>query len=214
MAEGLPNIRRALYEVPRHLVLRNFLSAEMTEALLAFAVSSQSKFEPTTIGKGKGEVNLAVRKSVAVRDLGDLRQGIEERLRPLVPEFITSLGINDFELFSSELQLVAHNDGAFYHRHIDTFVGEGAVDQRRQRMISGVYYFYSEPKGFSGGELRIYPLAADATEFADVESEHNTLVVFPSWVAHKVRPVRCPSGRFIDSRFAINCWLYRKTPGN
>jgi SM-20-related protein len=34
--------------------------------------------------------------------------------------------------------------------------------------------------------------------------------VFPSWVLHEVRPVSCPSKRFVDSRFAINCWLWRR----
>jgi Rps23 Pro-64 3,4-dihydroxylase Tpa1-like proline 4-hydroxylase len=30
---------------------------------------------------------------------------------------------------------------------------------------------------------------------------------------HEVRPVACPSGRFEDHRFAVNCWLCRETGG-
>ncbi len=211
MGAGLHTIR-ALYEVPRYLVLPNFFSRTMTGELLNFALSNQSGFEQTTVGKNKGEVKLTVRKSVGIRELGCLRHDIEVRLRTLVPEFIVSLAINEFRLSTTEIQLVAHGDGAFYHRHIDTFTGEAALDQRPQRMISGVYYFNSEPRGFSGGELRLYALAGEAPKFVDIESEHNSLVVFPSWVPHEVRPVSCPSGRFIDSRFAINCWFCRTTP--
>jgi SM-20-related protein len=41
---------------------------------------------------------------------------------------------------------------------------------------------------------------------------HNTFVVFPSWVLHEVLPVSCPTKQFIDSRFALNFWLWRRKP--
>jgi asparagine synthetase B (glutamine-hydrolysing) len=55
---------------------------------------------------------------------------------------------------------------------------------------------------------------AGATDFdgADIEPIHNSLLMFPSWAPHEVMPVNCPSQRFIDSRFAINCWVHRERP--
>jgi Rps23 Pro-64 3,4-dihydroxylase Tpa1-like proline 4-hydroxylase len=50
-------------------------------------------------------------------------------------------------------------------------------------------------------------MEADAP-FHDVEPLHNSLVVFPAWLPHEVLKVSCPSGRFADSRFAINCWFH------
>ncbi len=69
MGAGLHTIR-ALYEVPRYLVLPNFFSRTMTGELLNFALSNQSGFEQTTVGKNKGEVKLTVRKSVGIREPG------------------------------------------------------------------------------------------------------------------------------------------------
>jgi Rps23 Pro-64 3,4-dihydroxylase Tpa1-like proline 4-hydroxylase len=107
---------------------------------------------------------------------------------------------------SYEIELVAHGDGAFFSRHIDTY-----TTRKSQRVISGVYYFHRQPKAFSGGELRLYGLTkGDQTgPFVDVIPENDTLVTFPSWYPHEVLPVRCPSGRLEDSRFAVNCWIMR-----
>jgi Rps23 Pro-64 3,4-dihydroxylase Tpa1-like proline 4-hydroxylase len=108
-----------------------------------------------------------------------------------------------------ELELVAHGDGAFYRRHIDT---QTATERSHIRVLSGVYYFHRQPKRFTGGALRLYAIG-DPQRFTDIEPTHNTLVVFPAWAPHEVQPVRCPSGQFMDSRFAINCWLHARPPG-
>ena len=80
-----------------------------------------------------------------------------------------------------------------------------------QRVISAVYYFYRLPKSFSGGVLRLHSVAGGGEEgsFVDIEPTNDTLVFFPSWFPHEVLPVACPSGRFEDSRFTINCWFHR-----
>ena len=43
----------------------------------------------------------------------------------------------------------------------------------------------------------------------DLEPLRNSLVAFPSWVPHEVRPIGVPSGDFGDYRFALNCWYCR-----
>jgi hypothetical protein len=76
------------------------------------------------------------------------------------------------------------------------------------RVISAVYYFHRLPKSFSGGVLRIHPIGGEPASFVDIEPANDKLIFFPSWVPHEVMPVVCPSGRFEDSRFALNCWVY------
>ena len=63
----------------------------------------------------------------------------------------------------------------------------------------------------AGGVLRIYSFTDnnDTGSFVDIELTNDSLVFFPSWLTHEVLPVTCPSGRFEDSRFAINCWVRR-----
>ena len=134
---------------------------------------------------------------------------------PLTADFIEALGVGTFEPEGVELELIAHGDGAFYSRHIDTFTGEASnANAGRQRLVSAVFYAYRQPKGFSGGALRLYSLRRDDTldDFIDIAPMHNCLVVFPSWVPHSVELVSCPSGNFADSRFAVNAWLWRNKP--
>jgi len=112
-----------------------------------------------------------------------------------------------------EIELVAHGDGGFYHRHIDTFTGSGR-SRSGDRVVSCVYYFHSRPKQFAGGELRLYPLptrVAPAPEPIDVAPEHDTLVAFSSWMPHEVMPTVCPTKQFKDYRFSINCWVYQQS---
>jgi SM-20-related protein len=73
------------------------------------------------------------------------------------------------------------------------------------------------PRPFTGGELRLYGFPKWATPgeratplpYVDIEPETDTLVIFPSWLRHEVRPVRVPSGAWSHSRFTINCWIHR-----
>jgi Rps23 Pro-64 3,4-dihydroxylase Tpa1-like proline 4-hydroxylase len=69
----------------------------------------------------------------------------------------------------------------------------------------------STPKAFRGGALRLYAIGdSGGRTFIDIEPVQNGLLVFPAWVPHEVMPVHCPSKRFIDLRFASNCWVCRK----
>jgi SM-20-related protein len=66
-------------------------------------------------------------------------------------------------------------------------------------------------RSLAGGALRLYAIGGEADQkFVDIEPLRNSLLMFPSWAPHEVMPVSCPSKRFIDSRFAINCWVHRK----
>jgi Rps23 Pro-64 3,4-dihydroxylase Tpa1-like proline 4-hydroxylase len=154
-------------------------------------------------------IDTTIRRSQKLMDFGDLAGEIEARLQALMPAMLERLGSPPFVASKFELELVAHNDGAFFARHTDTFKKSEGVGTHR--MISGVYYFHAQPKPFTGGTLRLHSLAAtgEPGTFVDIEPDNNTLVFFPSWFPHEVMPVACTSGRFEDSRFAINCWVHR-----
>ena len=194
--------------MPPYLVLRDFLGADAAAGLLDFALGHEAAFEPTRTGfADKGRIRPDVRVSTGTRDLGPYKPMLKDRLRALVPELVARLGTTPVVEPKFELQLVAHNDGAFYKRHIDT---QTASERDRIRVLSGVYYFHARPRAFAGGALRLYAIGdPDMRSFIDVEPAHDSLLVFPSWAPHEVMPVGCPSRRFADSRFAINCWVYR-----
>ena len=153
-------------------------------------------------------IDAGVRISSLWRDFQPFKAQLKETLRPLAPELTAELRLSAFATARIEMELAAHNDGAFFRRHIDTQPGVGETSVGDLRVLSGVYYFHAEPKAFSGGALRLHaPGTRGEGEFIDVEPAHNTLVFFPAWMPHEVLPVSCPSKRFADSRFAINCWF-------
>lgn len=191
--------------MPPYGVYRNFLDLASHAQLLAWAIGNEVKFKPTVVDHGVS--NPFIRRSLSVGNFEPMEFVFRQGIRKMVQVFIRDLRVSPFEPSELQLELVAHNDGAFYTRHIDTFVANHR--QNTDRLLSGVYYFHSEPKAFSGGALRLYPLFDDGNEdnFIDIQPEQNTLVVFPSWAPHEVLQINCPSKRFSNSRFAVNCWL-------
>jgi Rps23 Pro-64 3,4-dihydroxylase Tpa1-like proline 4-hydroxylase len=195
--------------MPPYLVLRNFLEEETAADLLEHALILEREFVSTGVGAAETrKIDETVRISVATRDLGIFRPIFKAKMLGNLPKFVAELQTTAVDAPRLETQLVAHNDGAFYKRHIDTQM----VSRRDHvRVLSGVYYFHAKPKAFAGGALRLYSIGkAEKEIFVDIEPEHNSFVVFPAWAPHEVMPVSCPSKRFSDSRFAINCWVYDK----
>jgi SM-20-related protein len=196
--------------VPPHRVYHGFLDSIAQGNLLAWAIENESKFEASsvlsTFVKDETKREPSLRTSLRVNDFGPAKAMICQRVLDFVPVLIKDLRVTSFEPSRVELELVANNDGAFFKRHIDTFMADARKSS--DRLLSAVYYFHAEPKAFSGGELRLHSLTDDDS-FVDIPPEQNILVVFPSWASHEVLTVSCPSKRFSDSRFNVNCWVHR-----
>jgi SM-20-related protein len=188
-----------------HTIVENFLEPALVARLLDYVEVSRDRFKPTTVRQADAtRVDPASRISLGLEYLGPFLEPLESRLRAAEPLLRAELGMGAIDLQDIELQIAAHNDGGFFCRHSDSYKGWGT-----SRVISGVYYFNRQPCGFSGGALRLYPLTG--TGHVEIAPQHNSLVVFPSFVQHEVMPVACPSQDFMDSRFAVNCW-FRKVP--
>ena len=194
--------------------LPGFLGEQNRRRLFDYVLANESRFEPTKVGaKENGRVDEKVRISSVLFDLGDMQSLLEEKVLEAVPYLVGELGMPLFQPSEVESEIVVHGDGAFYTRHIDTFTGTSRTPEGQDRMLTLVYYFYGEPKSFTGGELTLYPLPGMAQtglgKGMDIVPEQDTAVAFSSWLPHEVRKTICPSGRFRDSRFSINFWVLR-----
>ena len=157
--------------MPSYLVLRDFLAGETAAGLLDFALAHEADFEPAKTGRlQEGKINphprlggdprsRAVQAHPQVADAG-------ARARP-----VAKLGAAPVEAPRLELELVAHNDGAFFKRHIDT---QTASDRQNIRVLSGVYYFHAAPKAFSGGALRLYAIGGPTRRITSTSNRHTT----------------------------------------
>jgi len=209
--------------MPPFLHLTQFLPDSDRIALLDWVVAARGTFREADVFYGPGgnesRVDPAFRQTLKTSDIGPFEDLFRQRLTTQLPQIMNALGDTRPPPQSIEFELNAYGQGAHFRPHIDIPVGENrrtlGATEGEDRVISAVYYFHGEPKGFSGGALRLYRFGtkacgpAGALNSIAFEPLQNSLLAFPSWAVHSVDPVDCPSGEFKDHRFALNCWFCR-----
>jgi Rps23 Pro-64 3,4-dihydroxylase Tpa1-like proline 4-hydroxylase len=188
-----------------HRRIRGWLGEAQSDALLAYAIAAEARFEPTRIGNDeKSRIDHSTRRSLLLKDLGPFAPLLEKRALGVQAELEAAFGMPHVPTEETQIELVAHGDGDFYGAHLDTFTGDQYMPGERRR-LSLVYYVHRRPRPFTGGRLKLFDLTGATT--IDVEPEHDSLLAFPSFARHEVEPVSCPAGGFANSRFSLNIWL-------
>ena len=193
---------------PRFMVVDDFLSAQEHDELLAYALVCEPQFQKGTVTTYEPDV----RQNLVILNFGDSMHSrlLESRLLTWFPLIARTLDVPVFPLAQVESQLTAATDGYYFKKHSDEA-------PEIPRVLTCLYYLHREPRGFAGGDLRLYDCIeedggrAGADTFTAVTPKANRLVVFPSDEFHEAMPVRCPSRAFADSRFAVTTWLHRAT---
>lgn len=189
-----------------YVTLENFVDPSVHADLVKFVLAREKDFAPSSVSTNNAEY----RRSLVLHDFPDFAGLFRDRVRSLLPQLAVAFGIGEFAVGDIECQLTAHNDGDYFKLHNDN----GSPDTL-ERTISYVYYFNNEPKGYSGGEFRLYNSRVANGRYecgeqaVEIEPKNNSILFFPSHCHHEVLPVRCPSSRFIDSRFTVNGWVRR-----
>ncbi|QLE59347.1 proline hydroxylase [Nostoc sp. TCL26-01] len=189
-----------------YIQIDNFLSPEEHQQLIKYTLAKEADFLPTTTSTQDEDY----RRSMVLYSFPEFSELIIKKIQAVIPDIVSKLAMPSFNVAQIESQLTAHNDGNYYKIHNDNGSPETAT-----RELTYVYYFYQEPKRFSGGELLIYDSKVEnnfyvnAETFKTVEPRNNSIVFFISRYMHEVLPVKCPSKSFTDSRFTINGWVRR-----
>ncbi len=185
-----------------YLQLNRFLNPFDQDRLLKYVFGQAANFVPTTTSTGA----IDYRKSMILYQLDEFHDSMIDRVQAVLPIVFEALKLTPFPVSQVEIQLTAHNDGNYYKIHNDSGSNDAAT-----RIVSYVYYFNREPKGFSGGALRLYDWnfeqGDDINSHTTIEPENNSIVFFPSHYLHEVLPVVCASRQFADSRFTLNGWI-------
>ncbi|MEG4988723.1 2OG-Fe(II) oxygenase [Microcoleus sp. BR0-C5] len=190
--------------ISRYAQIDNFLTPAEKNKLIKYVLAKESEFVSTSTSTNAEDY----RRSMVLHSFPEFSELMVNRIKAILPDVLQKLNIPSFPLGEIEAQLTMHNDNNFYKLHNDS----GSPDTA-SRFFTYVYYFYREPKAFSGGELQIYDskiennfYVADKT-FRTVEPRNNSIVFFLSRYMHEVLRVSCPSKAFADSRFTINGWV-------
>ncbi len=188
-----------------YLHIPNFLPVEENKALLEYVCNHPSSFAPSQISHVNPEHNY--RKSLVSYSF---YRPMITRVESIAPYVLDQLNVAQFP-FWVESQLTASNDGDFFKIHKDNYSPELLT-----RELTYVYYFYREPKAFTGGELQLYDDQVEsnfyvpANTYKIIQPLNNSIIFFLSHHWHEVLPVSCPSQAFGDSRFTINGWIRRR----
>ncbi|MDJ0557301.1 MAG: 2OG-Fe(II) oxygenase [Microcoleaceae cyanobacterium MO_207.B10] len=188
------------------LKIPNFLTQAENQNIIKSVIKLEPYFEKSVTSLNDPDF----RRSMVLHLAPISKKKISKRIKLVLPQVLSRLGKELFPIHHIEAQVTAHNHGHYYHSHNDNGMPEVA-----KREITYVYYFYREPKQFSGGELVLYDEKIENNEYikADsskiVEPTNNSIIFFPSHYWHEVLPVNCPSRNFADSRFTINGWVWQ-----
>jgi len=192
----------------RHPVVQieSFLSGSELAWLMDLVFAAEASFVPARVTDN----NENYRQALMLSAPDPLKQLFVRKITALMPEVMPQLRLGRFQVGAIDCQITASVDGNYFKAHTDA-----GVNETYKRQYTYVYYFNCDPKGFTGGELRIYDdairngklVATDSYQV--IEPRHNTMVFFQAAVMHEVMPVQVPSRRFRDSRFTVNGWIER-----
>ena len=193
--------------LPRYSIIDGFLGETAAGDLLELALASEHAAEPAAVTAKDGYAVDATQRSASTLaiDLTEKASPLREAIDRRMGEIFDSVGIRAFENPVLELECVAHRDGGRFGAHSDTMTDNERGDS--DRIVSTVYYFHREPRGFTGGQLALHGIGSK--ERVEIEPVHDRLAVFPSFASHEVKPVSVPGNAFADARFSINCWIRR-----
>jgi SM-20-related protein len=191
----------------RYIIAENFLAPEQHKELLALVEREQARFVDSTVSTSDADY----RRSKVLHEAPSVHELFRKRMRELAPKLMAELQVPVFEVGDVEVQITAHNDGNYFKLHNDN----GSPDTA-SRGLTYVYYFFNEPKAFTGGELRIYDSVVKDGYYqcgphaADIDPKNNSVIFFAPHVHHEVLKVAVPSQAFHDCRFTVNGWMRKK----
>ncbi|MDP2334432.1 MAG: 2OG-Fe(II) oxygenase [Reyranella sp.] len=190
---------------PPHRILSDWLGDVQAASLLAYSLAAEAHFMPTRLNDhGGGRRDPVVRQSSVLKDLGAFAGPLRRKALALQAGLETAFDLQHTPANSTQIEIVAHGDGAFYRPHTDTYTGDEYLPGGRRRLTM-VYYLHRRPRRFTGGRLRLFDLGGDQS--IEIEPTNDSLLAFPSSALHEVETISCPGGTFADGRFAVNIWL-------
>jgi SM-20-related protein len=199
-------------EVPSpYLQFDDFLDVKDLGRLITFIENHETDLSASGVLAAPGDEDVDIRSSQTLFDLDEIWPMFEGQLGGLLPTIRRELEVPWFTVSHVERQLTVSHDGDFFGLHNDSGGPEVAT-----REVTYVYYFNAEPKQFEGGELWIYDyfdqdfVRHPGQNHVVVEPRNNSIVFFPSWVNHEVRPVHSTTAGLVGSRMTVNGWFHAK----
>jgi SM-20-related protein len=193
----------------RHPIVQ--IDGFLTEAEVAWLMQLTFAAEGRFVRSRVSDAREDYRHSLMLAAPHEVWQLMIRKIKAAMPEVMPQLHLGNFPIGNIDCQITASIDGSYFKAHTDA-----GSNETYKRQFTYVYYFNREPKGFTGGELRVYDDAvrngklAATDSFQVIEPRHNSIAFFQAAVMHEVMPVSVPSKQFRDARFTVNGWIERQ----
>lgn len=191
----------------KYKIIKNFLSDEENKELLEKTINHKGWKDSSIVNS-----NSNYRKSKVVYHLSnDIVNKFESKITNIYRDVLPELDMEDFEISKIEMQMTSSNNGDYFKAHPDADYVRGRGDVRN-RKLTFVYYYFNDPKPFTGGDLKMYEFKDEKRTiyndkvFERIVPENNMLIFFECDYWHEVEEVKCEPG-IENSRFTINSWI-------
>jgi hypothetical protein len=192
----------------------DFLPEPLRREMFDRVLGASERLEAATVSRrfaGRDvdqRVDAEVRRARTLPSPRDIAAIMEPRLHPVVQADAHRLGLPSPQIDHIELEVAVYGDGDHFHCHQDLFEAPAS-----RRVISYVFFFAPEPRGFAGGELLLYdsnPTGGGfvASKFTRIEPLCNRLVLFDPATYHEVTPILCASSAPRDLRYTATGWVH------
>lgn len=201
--------------VPAAFVVHDgFLPDAVREQVWEFALNASGDLEAATVAQqfaasdADQRVDPDARRARTISSPRQVAELMEPRLRRLLDTDAARLGLAIRQIDHIELEVAVYGDGDLFRCHRDLYETD-----RSRRVLSYVYFFAPEPRGFSGGELLLYDTDAAndsfvPNKFTRIEPQCNRLILFDPATYHEVTPIRCSSSDPQDLRYTATGWVH------
>lgn len=199
------------------ILKQDFLNKEELEEVWKIVNNKSGNMRDATTYNEKDSQKERYRpniRSSTVLDIDSLkpiREWFLEKNKQQLYDLCEGLQIPLFKVAQEELQLTRHRHNDFFKLHTDN--NRLKKNRASSRKLTFVYYFFQEPKKFSGGDLLIYDTkaenaAVDKTKFTRIIPKNNSIIFFPPERFHQVTIVNAEGVEDEFTRFTLNGWFH------
>ncbi len=202
----LKNYQLDEFLIPQVRLVPDFLNETELAEIWNEVFSLEQFFSPARV-HDKVDENLRSAKVIFEKKIPQSSKILKRKLNELITKNKDYKNLLKLDVFNSQLHLSRHLNQDFLSKHRDND-GNSTESKREWTYI---YYFFKEPKAFTGGELLIYhtnPINHNFVQsFTRIIPKNNLLILFPSDFFHEVNQIKMESETPIKGRYTLNGWL-------
>lgn len=180
-------------------IKRSLLGEDHEALLLNFVKENTDSFKDIGyfLNDSQEVVDNSVRQTKGLRGCDEIGKSVLAWLEENYDDLCSFFKMSKAALKFAATEITIYTDGGFGLAHKDSSANS----------LSFLYYFYRQPKRFTGGDLYIYD--GDLTKNASNQTYtkatvySDMLLVFPSHYYHEITPVHCPGHELMDGRMAF-----------